>query len=105
MKLIIDYGNTLVKVALFHDNLLLAHYSYQSVSVEQLNELLKKSEKNYSSPIKNAIVSTVINYPKDVKSWLLKNYNLIELNSSTTLPIEIGIKHLNLWVTTELPWL
>lgn len=95
MKLIIDYGNTLVKVALFHDNQLLTHYSFQSISVEQLNELLKKSEKDYSSPIINAIVSAVINYPEEIKSCLLKNYNLIELNSFTALPIKI------LYITPE----
>lgn len=91
MKLIIDYGNTLVKIALFQKSSVITIKSYKSISVEQLNKLLKEIENSndLTVPIENAIVSSVINYPKAVKSYLEQRYNLLELNTHTPLPIKI----------------
>lgn len=94
MKLIIDYGNTLVKVALFQKSSISTIKSYQSLSVEKLKQLLHEIEykTGTSIPIKYAIVSTVINYPEVVKSWLMQEYNVLEINTLTSLPIKIHYK-------------
>ena len=94
MKLIIDYGNTLVKIALFQKSSIISIKSYESLSVKQLKQLLKEIDyKNDTSlPIKNAIVSSVINYPETVKSYLKQQFNLLELNTHTALPIKINYK-------------
>ena len=94
MKLTIDYGNTLVKVALFQKDSLLTLKSFQSLSVDQLKEFLEDFENNSGNAtiINSAIVSSVIDYPRDIKSWLTKKYNLIELNSLTPIPINIRYK-------------
>ena len=94
MKLIIDYGNTLVKIALFQKSSIISIKSYESLSVEQLRQLLNEIDyKNDTSlSIKNAIVSSVINYPETVKSYLKQQFNLLELNTHTPLPIKIHYK-------------
>lgn len=94
MKLIIDYGNTLVKVALFQKDSLHTLKSFQSTSVDQLKEFLEDFEINSGNAtiLNNAIVSSVIDYPEDIKSWLTNKYNLIELNSHTPIPIKIKYK-------------
>ena len=94
MKLIIDYGNTLVKIALFHKSSVITIKSFKSMSVEQLKQILEEIEyKNeHTLSIKNAIVSSVINYPDAVKSYLKQQFNLLELKTHTPLPIKIRYK-------------
>ncbi len=60
--------------------------------IELFMELLKDIEDNNSSstPVDNAIVSSVISYPENVKLWLKQKYNLLELNKQTPLPIKIS---------------
>ncbi len=94
MKLIIDYGNTLVKVALFQEDSLHTLKSFQSLTVDQLKEFLEdagNTSKN-ATQINNAIVSSVIDYPGEIKSWLTNKYNFVELNSLTPIPIKIRYK-------------
>ena len=94
MKLIIDYGNTFVKVALFQKGSLNKIKSFRSLLVEDLDQFLKDFENKNDSTrqIKNVILSTVVNYPESIKTWLIQKYNLLELNSYTTLPVKIIYK-------------
>lgn len=91
MKLIIDFGNTLVKIALFEQNSIIAIKSCKSMAFDEFLQLLKEIEDNVSAltPIKDAIVSTVIDYPETIKSVLKRNYNLLEFNPQTQLPVDI----------------
>jgi type III pantothenate kinase len=94
MKLIIDYGNTLVKIALFQQDSIVSIKSGKSVAVDQCLELLKETKNMSDSSLisNNAIVSSVINYPDDIKTWLNQEYHLLELNTHTPLPIQINYK-------------
>ena len=91
MKLIIDFGNTFVKIALFEQSSIIAIKSCKSIAGDEFLQLLKEIEgKGSTSPtINHAIVSAVIDYPQIVKSWLKQNYNLLEFNPETPLPVKI----------------
>jgi len=96
MKLIIDYGNTFVKLALFQEDSIISIKSCNSTATKEVIDLLRNVNKNsdFANIINNAIVSSVINYPEDVKSWLNQEFNLLELDTSTLLPITLNYKTL-----------
>ncbi len=87
MNLLFDLGNTNTKIAIYENN--------EMVESETLKELnindIKKLKETY--PINNVILSSVINYKKEIKKYLQNNFtNFIELNSDTPIPIEITYK-------------
>lgn len=82
MRLIIDFGNTLKKIAIFDKNELLQLYTYEDFNVKILKKIAEKHPK-----ISSAIISSVINYPKNIDDFLEKNYFFIKLNSETPIPI------------------
>lgn len=82
MRLIIDFGNTLKKIAIFDKNELLQLYTYEDFNVEILKKVAKKHPE-----IRSAIISSVINYPQNIDDFLEKNYFFIKLNSKTPIPI------------------
>ena len=84
MNLIIDVGNTSVKLAVFSKNKL-----FRKVTVPS-NQLVKevKSLKTKHKNISNGIISTVGNSKaKDVRKSL-REINIIELNYNTNLPFK-----------------
>lgn len=87
MKLIIDIGNTLVKVAIFKEKQLLDLYTFEDFSIEKISSV----EKKYSK-INSAIVSSVKSYDQSIKEYLQEKYFFIELNELTSLPIESNYK-------------
>jgi len=82
MKLIIDIGNTFVKIAVFDKKQLLDIYTLEDLSIEKISSIEKKYPK-----ISSAIVSSVKSYDISVKKYLQEKYFFIELNDSTGLPI------------------
>jgi len=82
MNLIIDVGNSFVKLAVFKDSKLIQK---EVVETEDILERIKLISHKYNS-IKNAIISSVGNLNKKSFNIIGKNFNLIELNSNTKLP-------------------
>lgn len=82
MNLVIDYGNTNIKLACFDKNKIIKLETYKNLSVNDLTNFTK----NYPE-IKSAIISSVVKYPEAIKKFLSKNFNFIELNNTTPLPI------------------
>lgn len=83
MKLIIDIGNTLTKLAFFADKELI-----KAITISEFCqvELKKITEQNPS--IDFIILSSVIDYPQNIRDYLNASFQLIELSSETSLPIK-----------------
>ena len=91
MNLIIDFGNTRVKIAVFgHDEML-----FQTISENRSLVVLKEILEKYLG-IQNAIISSVSDYPGEIRDYLMNIlHTCIELDRNTPLPIE------NLYLTKE----
>ncbi|MCO6500344.1 MAG: type III pantothenate kinase [Vicingus serpentipes] len=83
MNLIIDQGNTHVKLAVFEQDKLLAH----QVLTEMNETLISAFIANYA--IKKGILSSV---KKEKPTQLLKKYNLLQFSSVTPLPLTLNYK-------------
>lgn len=79
MNLIIDIGNTLVKLAVFEQDRMIDFKIEQEISDEKINQFIS----NYT--IKSAIISSV---RVDEEFEVLKKYNLLTLSHSTPLPLK-----------------
>jgi type III pantothenate kinase len=82
MRLIIDFGNTLKKVAIFHNDQLFKLYTFEYFD---LNTLLKIRNKH--PKITSSIISSVIDYPSEIDAFLKSNYFFIKLDAKTKVPI------------------
>ncbi len=83
MRLIIDFGNSLKKIAVFDKNKLVQLSTYEEFNIEILIEIAEKYPK-----ITSAIISSVIHYPQNIDDFLQKNFFFIKLNSETPIPIQ-----------------
>lgn len=82
MNLTIDFGNTLVKIAVFQMGDLVHFESHANFTVKKLQSLLRRFS------ISGAIVSSVVNDSEPVESFLKKSYHFVKLNPATSLPIK-----------------
>ncbi len=91
MRLIIDFGNTLCKVAFYENDEELNLHSFSNITLEMLQTHINKYINLQPVPgkITHCIVSSVINYPAEIKAYLQTTYQFIELNSNTPLPVSI----------------
>jgi type III pantothenate kinase len=87
MNLVIDCGNTRIKVGLFKDRELVRQNSLQTL--EELKEFMKHIDFNH------VLVSSVNYDPNEILSWSSTNGKKIVLKSSVPLPvrIEYGTPH------------
>ena len=94
MRLIIDFGNTFSKVALYKNNKELAIESFRDLTLISLKAFIDEYflKHDISKGINCCIVSSVVNYPAEIRNYLQSNFMFIELGSNTHLPIEIGYK-------------
>lgn len=83
MRLIIDIGNTLAKVALFEESTLIEQIYLPQLTVEALQLFLKDKPKPES-----AILSSVRQDDKALIEYLSQNYLFLLLSSETSLPIK-----------------
>lgn len=83
MRLIIDIGNTLAKVALFEDSSLIEQIFLPHLTVEVLKLFLKDKPKPES-----AILSSVRQSDPALVEYLSNNHPFILLTSTTPLPIK-----------------
>ncbi len=83
MNLVIDIGNTSVKLGLFSSGELKAHLVLPEFSMSELETFLKKN----NAP-ENVILSSVIKKNEELETYLGENFFLLKLGHKTTLPIE-----------------
>ncbi|MCF8366239.1 MAG: type III pantothenate kinase [Bacteroidales bacterium] len=80
-RLIIDFGNTLSKTAIFHGNRELEVKTNHELSVKYLEEMVEKYSPSH------AIVSNVVTIPPGILEFLQSNLHFIALNHNTPVPI------------------
>jgi type III pantothenate kinase len=84
MKLVIDFGNTLKKIAIFDKNIMVDLAIFQDLSLNDLINFLGKYQQ-----VDTSILSSVIQYPEEIKNYLNNKTCFIELTGQTPLPITI----------------
>jgi len=82
MRLILDFGNTFQKCAVFNDEKIIAFERFENIKLSNLVEFSKNHD------ITSAILSSVINTDPKIIDWLKKSFIFIELNHSTPIPIK-----------------
>lgn len=82
MRLILDFGNTYQKCAIFDDNELLAFERFEKIQLQDLKSFTKQFP-----AIKSAILSSVIHFDKHISAWLKELFFFIELSANTPIPI------------------
>ena len=84
MNLVIDIGNSRTKFSVFDQRIEVYSSTGDELLPVHIIALLKKFPL-----IKKVIVSTVKNFPPELKSYLSENFNhFLELNEGTPLPLE-----------------
>ncbi|MGP8214643.1 MAG: type III pantothenate kinase [Bacteroidia bacterium] len=83
MNLTIDIGNTSVKTALFKGNKISKATVHHSFNLSTLKAIAGKKK-----GIQNVIVCSVKDYPIEWKNYLDENFNFIELDEKTPVPIK-----------------
>ena len=89
MNLVIDVGNSLLKIALFQKSHLVVKYDFSKSDKIDIDKIFK----NYS--IINSIVSNVSQISPDILTYLEKQTNLVLLNNKLKFPFK------NLYKTKE----
>lgn len=82
MKLIIDFGNTFTKLAVFRQDFIVKQFQYKDLIVSDISAIVDKYPQ-----IRAVIVSAVINYPEEIKQFLIERFDFIELEVNTPIPI------------------
>ena len=81
MKLVLDFGNTLQKAAIFDGDEMVFLQEYESLTLLELRSLINKF------PIERAILSSVINHDEKITSLLRSSFFFIELDENTKVPL------------------
>lgn len=83
MNLVIDIGNSRIKLALFIDRELKHSFFLNELTITSIQELLDKHRN-----LNKLIVSTVREYPSELKTFFQNSFeHFIELGSNTLIPI------------------
>ncbi len=83
MHLVLDFGNTFQKCAIFSNSKMIDLQKFQDISVADIIDFTS-TYKN----IKSCILSSVINTNSEILDWLSKQYYFLELSNSTPIPIK-----------------
>lgn len=84
MKLVIDLGNTLRKLAFFQGDEMKEFFSFEELDLDKLERMLDEV------PVSASILSSVINYPERLTDILAARSFFIKLSSSTSLPVKLN---------------
>ena len=84
MNLVIDVGNSLVKLAVFEDTKIIYKKAVQLDFILKHVDLLRKEFKN----INKTIISSVGKLKNSDITYLKKNFNIVFLDNTTTLPFK-----------------
>lgn len=80
-SLVMDFGNTLTKVAVFSGYDLLEHFSTGALSTNQLAALSERYD------ITQAMYAAVVDIDRDIKHFLEQHYATIRLDHNTPVPL------------------
>lgn len=83
MNLVIDMGNTSVKLGLFSSGELKVHLTLPELTMSVFSRFL-----NENGTPQNVILSSVIKKSEELETFLENNFFLLKLSSKTPLPIE-----------------
>jgi type III pantothenate kinase len=91
MRLLIDYGNTLIKIALYRDDELLDAQMFKEISAGRLKQLVGEIETkhNFDDSIHEVLLSAVKDIPEDLYSFLSDSFDFYRLDHKTPVPIRI----------------
>lgn len=94
MKLIIDIGNTRIKIAVFEGNKLLDVRKFTDISPEKVNEQIIEYNNEFSQfrPIESSIISAVREYNNEIKNILIERSHFMELHTGLQLPVKLIYK-------------
>lgn len=82
MNMVVDSGNTRIKVGLFNDRELIRKESF--LNLDELKSFL------IATPVDHALVSSVNHDPAEILSWSSATGKKISLTSSLALPIQVA---------------
>lgn len=82
-KLVLDFGNTLKKVAVFHGDRLLELRATTEAVIQEIEELKGKYK-----AIDAAILSTVVKVDVHLLAYMKANFNFFMFNEKTPIPIK-----------------
>ena len=82
MNLIVDIGNTCLKIALFEKNNLIEKFSFHHNYLDNIKNILSKN------PVENSIISNVSEINDELISFLNKNTRLVLLKDILELPFK-----------------
>ncbi|NEN23034.1 type III pantothenate kinase [Cryomorpha ignava] len=85
-NMIIDIGNTRMKVALYVRNQLDGVLTFSNRAHRQVSELIENTQAEY------AIISNVTNLPQPLTEVFQENLNIIEFDGTTPIPIKLDYK-------------
>ena len=88
MKLVIDIGNTLVKVALFEKKKIIKTISFENITFEVVKCFIENNK------IKNTIVSSVKDYSTELLK-IINDFNAIVLDQNVKYPVKINYNNIN----------
>jgi type III pantothenate kinase len=83
MYLVIDLGNTNKKLALFQNGKIAELHLLPEITTKLIRDFIKQHP-----VIDSCILSSVINYPESLNRFLEEQFDFIELNENTALPIK-----------------
>ncbi len=83
MRLILDFGNTYQKCALFEGDKLIAFERFENISLKDLQVFIAGTQKPQS-----AILSSVIHTKEEIIRWLESNFFFILFDHKTPIPIK-----------------
>lgn len=94
MNLIIDHGNTLIKIAFFYEDHLFDMQAFKILSEAQLVEFITEVEKKYTrfGKLKYGIISSVVKDIQPLVKSLQDKLRVFELNSDLPVPLNIRYK-------------
>ena len=82
MKLIIDFGNSSTKLAVFRQYMIIEQYQFKKLNISDIEKIVDKYPQ-----ILSVIVSSVVQYPSELKNFLKNKFSFIELDADTPIPI------------------
>ncbi|RLD64082.1 MAG: pantothenate kinase [Bacteroidetes bacterium] len=87
MNLLLDFGNTNTKIAVYNNNELVDSHIFNELHINDIKNL------KHLSSINNVILSSVVSCKDEIRNYLRNNFrNFIVINSNTAIPIEIKYK-------------
>jgi type III pantothenate kinase len=94
MNIVVDRGNTLIKVGFFQKDQCLDVLTYNSLSGSQLVEIIGEYEKKYPGhgKVRFGIISSVVKDSGSFINGLKDRITVLELNSTLPVPVRIRYK-------------